>query len=137
MKIFLDSSVILSAAGSEQSLSRLIVTVAPAKQWHLITSTYCRTEVTRNIKKLGGDASHQWEISQNAIEFVPDAYSGRRPLLLAASKDKPVLLSALAADSNVLLTLDQKDFSVLLHTAVYRMFVTTPKQFLIKMGFLE
>ena len=38
------------------------------------------------------------------------------PLLLAASKDKPVLISALTAKSEVLLTLDKADFGPLLGT---------------------
>lgn len=124
----------LSASGSERSLSRLIITIAPAKKWHLISSSYCHAEVTRNVIKFSESAALQWEAIQEKIDFLPSAYSDNRPHLLNASKDKPVLFSALAARSAVLLTLDQKDFSLLLNTAVYGMFVMTPKNFLIKVG---
>ena len=56
------------------------------------------------------------------------------PLLLTASKDKPVLISALAAKPDVLLTLDARDFALLLSTEVYGVFVTTPRDFLIREG---
>ena len=56
---------------------------------------------------------------------VPDALTSKRPLLLTASKDKPVLISALADRSKVLLTLDLSDFGTLL---------TTPRDFLQREG---
>jgi hypothetical protein len=55
-------------------------------------------------------------------------------LVLTASKDKPVLISALAARCEVLLTLDKADFGLLLETVVYGMQVTTPRDFLIEAG---
>jgi predicted nucleic acid-binding protein len=45
VKVFLDSSVILSACGSQKSLSRLITLIAKERRWHLISSSYCRAEV--------------------------------------------------------------------------------------------
>jgi hypothetical protein len=54
--------------------------------------------------------------------------------LLAAGKDKPVLISALASQSNVLLTLDSGDFKLLIGTEVYGMLVTTPRDFLVRQG---
>jgi hypothetical protein len=52
--------------------------------------------------------------------------------LLTAAKDKPVLISALAARCDALLTLDTGDFELLLGTEVYGMLVTTPRDFLIR-----
>lgn len=40
------------------------------------------------------------------LKFTPNALTSNRLLLFRASKDKPVLISALAAKSDVLLTLD-------------------------------
>jgi predicted nucleic acid-binding protein len=71
---------------------------------------------------------------QTQIEWVPNALTSKKPLLLSASKDKPVLISALAAKSDVLLTLDKGDFGLLLGTAVYGMQVSTPRDFLIQAG---
>jgi hypothetical protein len=71
---------------------------------------------------------------QSKVEWVPNALTSRKPLLLTASKDKPVLISALAAKCEVLLTLDKGDFGILLGTTVYGMRVNTPRDFLIEEG---
>ncbi len=68
------------------------------------------------------------------VEWVPNALTSGKPLLLTASKDKPVLISALASKSEVMLTLDKGDFGVLLGTTVYGMRLDTPRDFLIKEG---
>ncbi len=68
------------------------------------------------------------------IEWVPNALTSNKPLLMTASKDKPVLISALAAGSDVLLTLDKADFELFLGTTVYGMLVSTPRDFLIGQG---
>ena len=134
MRLFLDSSVLLSAAGSERSLSRLILTFAGEWGWELVTAFYCRDETNRNVCKFGPKAEIKWKSMQSELLLLPNALTSRRPLLLAASKDKPVLISALAATSDVLLTLDQKDFGILLDTEVYGMLVTTPRGFLMRQG---
>ena len=135
MKIFLDSSVMLSAAGSEKSLSCLVVTLASERGWQLVSSAYCRAETNRNVGKFGPEAAKRWE--RMKLEFVPDALTRTRPLLLTAAKDKPVLISALAAECNVLLTLDRGDFGIILDTEVYGMWVTTPRGFLVREGLGE
>ena len=132
MKVFLDSSVIISACGSAKSLSRLIWRIHSAHDWRLISSSYCRAEVVRNIVKFGDPAAATWSRFNCQIDWVPNALTSKRPLLIAAAKDKPVLISALAARCNVLLTLDTGDFELLLGTEVYGMLVITPRDFLIR-----
>lgn len=124
----------LSAAGSEKSLSCLVVTIAEKRSWELVSSAYCRVETNRNVAKFGPTAVARWELMRDGIVFVPDALTSQRPLLLTASKDKPVLISALAAQCEVLLTLDRGDFGILLETEVYGMFVTSPRGFLVREG---
>ncbi len=134
MKIFLDSSVLLSACGSGNSLSRLVTELASDRGWLLISSSYCRAETSKNIGKLGAEAVQRWPAMQAKIEWVPNALTSRKPLLLTASKDKPVLISALAAKCEMLLTLDKADFGIVLGTTVYGMLVSTPRDFLIGEG---
>lgn len=134
MRVFLDSSILLSACGSGKSLSRLITEIAPENSWHLISASYCRAETTKNIGKLGADAILKWPEMQTKVEWVSNALTSNKPLLLTASKDKPVLISALAAKCDVLLTLDKGDFGILLRTTVYGMRVNTPRDFLIEVG---
>lgn len=121
----------LSACGSGKSLSRLITEIAPERGWSLISASYCRAETSRNIGKLGANANLKWPDLQTKIEWVSNALTSKKPLLLTASKDKPVLISALAAKSDVLLTLDKGDFGMLLGTTIYGMQVSTPRDFLL------
>ncbi|MEX1115830.1 MAG: hypothetical protein WEB53_11320 [Akkermansiaceae bacterium] len=134
MRIFLDSSVLLSAYGSGKSLSRLIREIADERDWCLISASYCHAETSKNIRKLGEAAALKWPDLQSKVEWVPNALTSRKPLLLTASKNKPVLISALAAKCAVLLTLDKGDFGILLGTTVYGMLVSTPRDFLIAEG---
>ena len=134
MRIFLDSSVILSACGSERSLSRLITILAVEREWILVSAAYCRAETVKNLPKFQPPASAHWQNLQARIEWVPNALTTKRPLLLTASKDKPVLISALAAKCDTLLTLDTGDFGIVLGTVVYGMHVITPREFLVREG---
>ena len=134
MKIFLDSSIILSACGSTKSLSRLITEIAKERGWNLVSAVYCRAETVKNLAKFAPQATAHWQNLQTRIEWLPNALTRKRPLLLTASKDKPVLISALAAKPDILLTLDARDFALLLNTKVYGVFVTTPRDFLIREG---
>lgn len=132
MRIFLDSSVILSACGSERSLSRLITMIATERKWRLVSSAYCRAETMKNLAKFQAPATAHWQDLQPLIEWAPNALTTRRPILLTASKDKPVLISALAAKCDALLTLDTGDFGVIIGTQVYGMHVMTPREFLVQ-----
>lgn len=134
MKIFLDSSVLLSASGSDKSLSRLVTILASRRGWRLLSSGYCRSETVRNLAKLGDGAAENWPKIEKKLVYVADALTSERPLLLAAGKDKPVLISALAAECDLLLTLDRGDFGILLNTEVYGMRVETPRDFLLWQG---
>jgi hypothetical protein len=51
------------------------------------------------------------------------------PLAFAITKDKPVLVTALAY-ADILLTLDRRDFAVLIESSVYGLRVRTPAGFL-------
>ena len=134
MRVFLDSSVIISACGSAKSLSRLVCQIRAKHSWEIVSSAYCRAEVSRNIVKFGAPANDSWARLHDDLVWVPNALTSERPLLLTAGKDKPVLISALAAQSEVLLTLDTGDFELLIGTEVYGMLVTTPRDFLVRHG---
>jgi hypothetical protein len=134
VRIFLDSSIMLSACGSERSLSRLITVLAAERGWDLVSAAYCQAETIKNLTKFPPQASAHWQDLQERIEWVPNALTTKRPLLLTASKDKPVLISALAAKCETLLTLDTGDFGIVMETEVYGMRVSTPRDFLVRAG---
>ena len=85
--------------------------------------------------KFGDAGILAWGEIERKVRVVPDTLVSNRPLLLASAKDKPVLISALASESNYLLTLDIGDFGIILNTSVYGVRVATPRQFLVKQGF--
>jgi hypothetical protein len=55
-----------------------------------------------------------------------------RPLVFPKAKDRPVVISALAAHCEWLLTLDETDFHGNLGHEIYGMRIATPGQFLIE-----
>jgi hypothetical protein len=132
VKVFLDSSVILSACGSEKSLSLLVAEIAPERGWQLTSSAVCRAETNRSIGRFAAGAGLYWEKLRGQIVWVPNALANSSLQILTAAKNRPLIMSALAADCEVLLTLDTRDFQLLLGTQIYGMLVTTPRQFLVR-----
>ena len=116
MRLFLDTSVLLSAAGSEKGASRFIVEKAKKHSWQLLSSNYCHEETLRK-----------------RIKWVNDAWSSENILTYSKAKDKPVLLGALAAKSDCLLTLDRADFERRLGKQFYGMSIRTPGDWLLEM----
>jgi len=57
-----------------------------------------------------------------------------RPIVFDATKDRPVILSAIGSDAEYLVTSDTTDFAHILGTVVYGVNVRTPKTFLLEMG---
>lgn len=56
MRLFLDTSVLISACGSESGASRHVCERGAGHDWNLITSGYCRSETLCNLPKLGETA---------------------------------------------------------------------------------
>ena len=54
-----------------------------------------------------------------------------RPLVFPKTKDRPVVVAALAASCDWLLTLDETDFQNVIGSQVYGLKVRSPGQFLI------
>ena len=86
-------------------------------------------ETVRNLSKLPPAATGEWSRLRPRLVIVDDVVSLDRALVFPVSKDKPVLLSALAS-ANVLLTLDRADFIGLLGNQFYGMPLMAPSEFL-------
>jgi hypothetical protein len=52
VKLFLDTSVLLAAAGSMKGASRFVVEQAETQGWLLLTAPYCIEEALRNARKI-------------------------------------------------------------------------------------
>ncbi len=106
MRIFLDTSVLLAACRSKGGASRAIVEMASDQGWKLIASPWVRNEVEKNLAKFPFETTSAWVGFRSKISLVNDVVSIDRALVFPASKDRPVLITALAW-ADVLLTLDR------------------------------
>ncbi len=129
MRLFLDSSVLLAAAGSSSGASSALFSYAPAQGWVLISSPYALNEVLRNLPKLPPDATTEWLRLRTQVIVAADVVSLDRSVIFAASKDRPILFTALAW-AEILLTLDKADFGNMLGGAFYGLSVLLPYDFL-------
>ena len=131
MKLFLDTSVLLAACGSAGGASRALFDLGMAQQWRLLTCHYCVEETRRNLPKLHSDSAVVWrDRLQPRLTVVRETLVHDRPLMFSRTKDRPILLTALAERCDVLLTLDRRDFGAFLDQQVYRLWVRTPAGFL-------
>lgn len=131
MKLFLDTSVLLCACGSGTGASRYLIEEATTHGWRLITSAYCIEETQRNLGKLPPPATAAWKTNISPLlGVVDDRVSLDKPLIFAKSKDRPVVITALAAECAWLLTLDEGDFHRRLGRQVYALGIATPGEFL-------
>lgn len=129
MNLFLDTSILLSAANSRTGASLAIFGLAHANNWHLLVSPWVLAEVKKNLIKFSDDASKEWATLRKQMLVVPDIVSMDRPLVFTVSKDRPILITALAY-AHVLLTLDRQDFIGLLGDSCYGMPILLPGRFL-------
>lgn len=129
MRLFLDTSVLLAAAGSANGSSRALFSYAATQGWVLMCSPYALNEVLRNLPKLAVSATTNWLRLRPQMRVVDDVVSLDWPVVFAASKDRPILFTALAW-ADVLLTLDKADFAHVLGGTFYGLRVMLPYDFL-------
>jgi hypothetical protein len=98
-----------------------------------MTANYCAEEVRRNLPKLGKSTEDNWtKIVAPALELTAVRLALDRPLVFPKAKDRPVVISALAARGEWLPTLDETDFHGNLGREIYGMSIGTPGQFLME-----
>jgi predicted nucleic acid-binding protein len=129
VNLFLDTSVLLAACGSAKGSSRAIFHLANAAGWTLMSSPYALGEAMRNLGKLPTAATAEWVRLREQLKIVDDIVSPDQPTIFFASKDRPILLTALAW-SDALITLDRDDFAKFLGSQFYGLRVRLPFNFL-------
>ena len=129
MRLFLDTSVLLSAAGSARGASREIFRLAAGNGWLLLATPYVVEEVVRNLPTFSIEASTEWIRLRQQIMLLDDVVTLDRPAIFPAGKDRPILFGALAW-ADVLLTLDQSDFGSVLGGDFYGLAILKPGMFL-------
>ena len=129
MRLFLDTSVLLAASGSEVGASREIFRRAQLNGWILISTPYGLEEVVRNLPDLPPKASAEWAALRPDVLVLDDVLTLDRPTVFAPAKDRPILFSALAW-ADILLTLDEGDFGGFMEKPFYGLTVLKPGTFL-------
>lgn len=104
MRLFLDTSVLLAASGSDKGASREIFRLATPNQWTLIATPYAIEEIRRNLSHFPASAGADWSRLRGELQMMDDVFTVDRPAVFAPAKDRPILFSALAW-ADVLLTL--------------------------------
>lgn len=137
MIVFLDTLTILAASWSAKGLSRLLIEHAPNAGWQLVTADYCISEVEKNIRKHPAGGTGWRRTVRPRLKPVGSVYVFDRPIVFDATKDKPVILSAIGCGADYLVTSDKADFAHVLGTVVYGVKIRTPKSFLLETGVVE
>lgn len=129
MRLFLDTSVLLAASGSDRGASREIFRRAPECGWSLLTTPYVIEEVLANLSNLPATATFDWAQLRSNLVLMDDVLTLDRAAVFEPAKDRPILFSALAW-SEVLLTLDRADFGMLVGGTFYGLSILMPGMFL-------
>lgn len=133
MKLFLDTSVLLSACGSAKGASRFIVERARGQAWELVSADYCREETLRNLGKIGENAEVYFRVAlDRRIDWHLNALTTHDIVVFDKAKDRPVLISALSVKPAALLTLDRADFHDRLGSQFYGIEIRTPGEWLME-----
>jgi len=102
LNIFLDSSVALAAALAETGASRRVFDRAAAQGWVLVVSTWVLREMRDNLVDKPPLATSAWLALRVKVVVEDDELTFDWPLLFDVTKDKPVLLTALACADGLL-----------------------------------
>lgn len=134
IRVFVDSNVLISAMQSEKSASRELLLLL-CEEHHLMICSYSLTEISGVLAKRFPHKLSEWDQFLSRLEFEL-VYTPTDPTTFPAppirdDKDLPILVSALLAQPDVLVTGDQ-DF----HTPQIKeqLVVLTPSDFLRAFG---
>jgi hypothetical protein len=129
VKLFLDASVALAAAGQKTGASRAIFDSAPAMGWELLASNYVLREIAANLHRFPSIATDEWPVLATQLTIVRDLTCFDYPAVFSPAKDRPVLFTA-AGWADVLLTLDRQHFGRFFGSGFYSLRVSPPGDFL-------
>jgi predicted nucleic acid-binding protein len=122
MKCFIDANVLFSGANETSQMHRLLQTFGARHE--LITSDYAREEAIRNIRTKRA----RWEFGFNqimrSIAIVPSI--DQMLDIEIASKDRPILATAIANRCDRLITGDKKDFGHLFEKEFQGVIILSP-----------
>ena len=110
-RVFIDSSVLFSAAYSSQGHSRDLILMAARGEVTLVLSQFVLTETRRNLAEAAPDALAWLDLLLVALPY--DTVQPVKEEVLGAAKhvalkDAPIVAAAKKAKVDLLITMDQK-----------------------------
>jgi predicted nucleic acid-binding protein len=128
MRIFLDANILFSAAKSDGAIRQLLHLLRLQGQ-ELVADDYVLDEARRNLLGKFPDGVRALDALTSELEIV-DVHPGNLSLadkLPLPDKDKPVLLAAIAAHCQVLVTGDQTHFGPMYGRRISGVVVLSPR----------
>lgn len=108
-RLFLDANLLFTAAHNPQGKATLLLELAGASCWEVVTSAYAVEEARRNLARKFPDRLDAFEALLALVLVVPSPNGATCPLPLRP-KDRPIFEAALACGATHLLTGDFRDF---------------------------
>ena len=109
IRLFLDSNVLFTAAHNPEGKASLVIDLAAAGNWEVVTCAYCLAETRLNLEKKHPAALDRLTGILETVRLVPDV-TGERCTLLLPEKDRPVFASAQRCKATHFLTGDRRHF---------------------------
>jgi len=108
-RLFLDSNVLFTAVHNPEGKASLLIDLAAAGNWEVVTSAYCLAEARLNLEKKHPAALGRLTGILETVHLVPDV-TGEQCTLLLPEKDRPVFASAQRCKATHFLTGDRRHF---------------------------
>ncbi len=108
-RLFLDASVLFTAAHNPKGKAALVIELASSGCWDVITSAYAVEEARRNLLRKFPRYLDAFEALLAPIRVTPSPRGLECPLPLR-DKDRPIFEAALACNATHFLTGDLRDF---------------------------
>lgn len=124
MKCFLDANVLFSASNQSSQIHRLLKELESRQVW--ITSDYAREEARRNIRSKRAAWADGFDQIMENIDVVPSV--DRLLEVEIATKERPILATAIAESCDRLITGDKRDFGHLFQKTINGVTILTPLQ---------
>ncbi len=109
IRLFLDSNVLFTAAHNPEGKASLVIDLAAAGNWEVVTCVYCIAEARLNLEKKHPAALGRLKGILETVHLVPDV-TGEQCTLLLPEKDRPVFASAQRCKATHFLTGDRRHF---------------------------
>lgn len=130
MRVFLDASVLYSAARSGSLMAKFLARLA--KQAECYSSAYALEEARRNLERKEPTHLTQLETLRRQLEIVHAITP--LPDVTIREKDRPILEAAVAARCSHLLTSDRRDFGAFFGTVIAGVKILPPEMMAEEIG---